>query len=94
MRTVRGARKESLDMQQLFDALLERKGDSATRRDGADKAAGGNTPTITAVPAGEWWRIKAVSQGGETTLLGQFDGCLPALGAAVLDEQVGGRVVP
>ena len=61
----------------------------------ADKAAGGNTPTITAVPAGEWWRIKAVSQGGETTLLGQFDGRLPALGAAVLlAEQVGGRVVP
>ena len=60
-----------------------------------DETTGGNAAKITAVPVGKWWRIKAVSQGGETTLLGQFDGRLPALGAAVLlAEQVGGRVVP
>jgi hypothetical protein len=61
----------------------------------AEETTGADTATITAVPTGEWWRIKAVSASGETTLLGRFDGRLPALGAAVLlAEQVGAQVVP
>ena len=50
---------------------------------------------LTAVPVGRAWRIKAIAQSGEITLLGRFDGRLAALGAGVLlAERCGGRVLP
>ena len=50
---------------------------------------------LTAVPVGPSWRVKAIAQGGEITLLGRFDGRLAALGAALLlSAQCGGRAVP
>ena len=50
---------------------------------------------VTAIPCGEWWRVKVISTSGEVQLLGMFEGRLEALGAAVLlAAQTGAKVVP
>jgi hypothetical protein len=50
---------------------------------------------VTAIPGGEWWRVKVISASGDVQLLGKFDGRLAALIAAVLlAEHLGARVVP
>ena len=49
---------------------------------------------LTAVPAAEKWRMKAVSEGGAIHLPGIFRNRLEALGACVLlAQQCGGKVV-
>ena len=50
---------------------------------------------VTAIPWGEWWRVKVVSASGDVQLFGMFEARLTALIAAVLmAEHVGARVVP
>lgn len=50
---------------------------------------------VTAIPAGERWRLKAVSSCGSVNLPPIFGNRLEALGAGVLiANQCGGRVVP
>ena len=50
---------------------------------------------VTAIPCGEWWRLKVLSARGDVQLLGMFEGRLEALGAAlILGERAGARVVP
>jgi hypothetical protein len=50
---------------------------------------------VTAIPCGEWWRVKFIPASGEVQLLGKFEGRLAALiAAALLAEHFGARVVP
>ena len=50
---------------------------------------------VTAIPAGEYWRLKAVSSCGSIRLPAIFGNRLEALGAGVLvANHCGGRVVP
>jgi hypothetical protein len=50
---------------------------------------------LTAIPVGRTWRVKAIAQSGEATLLGSFDSRLAALGAGVLlAHRCGGTVLP
>jgi hypothetical protein len=73
----------------------DRAGEPIFRTDGTSRAFLQGRNILTAVPAGEQWRVKAIDSHGGVALLGIFPGRLEALGAAVLvAHNCGARVVP